>query len=158
MQLDVVGMGPMSPLCRQWHSALLSMSIRHPNRTSIVVLTLTDDALFPTLTFGLDEHTCTVTGAPFAPFPIATVTLRYFPCARVAQAWVAAGWTGFCQHEALELVSVAGVRPIDPHGADLEHDRGLHAGLPSQLTPATLLAALCVVMNEDAARKLVAGV
>ncbi len=158
MRLDVVGDTPLSPLCQQWYGALLSMSIRHPNRTSIVVLTLQDDALFPTLTFGLDAHTCTVTGAPFVPFPIATVSLRYFPGARIAQAWVAAAFAGFSQHESLELITADGVRPIDPHGADLAHSRGLHVGLPSQLTPATLLAALCVVMNEDAARRLVADV
>ncbi len=154
MKLIVIGKLPLSPLCQQWHDALAPMRIRHANRTSTVILTLTDGD-HPSLTFSMDAHVCTTTNAPFVPFLISTVTLCYFPGDAIAQAWVAAGWAGFCQHEALELITVGERRPIDPHGADLAHDRGLHVGLPTRLTRETLLAALCVVMDEDAARRLV---
>lgn len=162
--LTVIQAGPLSALCRQWRDALSPVDIRHPNAESVVQLRLVDDQI-PRLTVSLDATRDTVDGHRRENFQISTVRLPYFPGVRLAQAWIAAAWAGYVMHESLELVTVGGVRPIDPHGEKIcshrlspyPFDRGLRDGLPHLLTPATLLRTLCVVMDEDVARGLCVG-
>lgn len=141
-----------SKLSDLWRAALHALEVRHPNGMSKVVLRVTDgDA--PMLHVGLDETTCTMTGAPKRNFCISNVRLTYWPGTRVAQAWFAAAWSGYLQHEALELVTLAGDRSqkvLDPHAEPYQANpwnRGLRDGFPVELTPATLLATLRIVME-----------
>ena len=147
MRLLVIG--PSSSLGDQWAAALRPMVIRHPDPAPTVELELTTSSV-PSLCFRLDSHRDTVDDSKkHTPFLVSTVALTYFPGDRLARAWVAAAWTGYVMHEALELVTVDGVRPIDPH-RDATHDTCLRDGLPVLLTPETLRRTLGVVMTPDA--------
>lgn len=146
-----------TPLALQWRDALAPVRIEHPNRESQVVLKLTDGPP-PILYVGLDWTRDTVDGHRRDRFAISSVRLCYFPGERLAQAWLAAAFAGYCQHEQLELITVNGSRPIDPHHERdglFPFDRGLRDGLPQMLTPETLIKTLCLVMPEDEARRYV---
>jgi hypothetical protein len=156
MQLEAIGAGE-SPLFVAWRDAIAPMRLRHPNRTSVVRLRLIDAAT-PLLVFSLDKTTdTTAPDRELCNFQISTVTLTYFPGVALAQAWVAAAWVGYLQHEALELVTVGDLvtRPLDPHAEGNDYDRGLRTGLPIVLTPATLYEALVAVMPRRVAQRLV---
>ena len=146
---------PLS-LSALWRAALNALDVRHPNGRSNVLLRVTDGEA-PMLHIGLDETTCTLTGAPKRNFCISNVRLTYWPGTRIAQVWFAAAWSGYLQHEGLELVSLAGDRSqkvLDPHAEPYQTNpwnRGLRDGFPVELTPATLLATLRVVMEPAAA-------
>jgi len=162
-QLILVESGSPSSLFVLWRDAFAPMRLEHPNRESVVVLKLAN-GLPPILSVGLDWTRDTVDGHRRDRFAVSSVRLCYFPGVRLAQAWMAAAWAGYCMHESLELVTADGVRPIDPHsevapGSDHRlapylYDRGLRDGLPQMLTRDTLLRTLCVVMDEDVARGL----
>lgn len=146
-------------LAAQWWAALSGLEVRHPNgRSRPVLQVLTTEP--PQLYVGLDETTCTLTGEPRRDFAISTVALTYFPGERLARRWFAAAWAGYCQHEALELVTLVGDRAakvLDPHAepyATNPVNRGLRVGFPVELTPWTLLQTLCLVMDQDAAVEL----
>lgn len=142
----------MSDLAKYWEGALAELDVRHPNGRSQVVLHVSDGA--PAILYiGLAETTCTLTDAVMKDFAISNVRLAYWPGARLAQAWFAAAWVGYLQHEALELVTLAGDRAakvLDPHAAPYATNplnRGLRVGFPAELTPASLLATLRLVMD-----------
>ncbi len=146
----------MTELATKWLGALQGMVIRHPNPRSKVVVRLTDGDV-PHLYFGLDVATDTTDpNRKMKDFAISTVSLTYWPGIRLARAWVAAAWGGYCSHEALEMVTVGDLktRPLDPHER-VEWDRGLRDGLPVELTPETLLKSLAVVMQTDVAERFV---
>lgn len=154
--------GSEHELTRLWADALAPLEVRHPNRVSTVKLTLVDAAV-PLLMIQLDRTPSTrdPTKEMHRPFTISNVELTYFPGTLLAQAWFAAAFSGYVQHEALELVSVGGVNPIDPHVEPYElnpANRGLRDGMPSRLTPETLLRALEVVMDREHAVALVEAV
>lgn len=147
-------------LSRQWAEALDGLEVRHPNGVSGVVLRL--DGSDPLrLYVGLDETWCTLTGAHKVDFAISTVTLAFWPGLQLARQWFAAAWAGYCQHEALELVSLAGdrsVKPLDPHAEPYSSNpinRGLRDGFPRVLTPETLLDTLALVMRRADAEQLI---
>jgi hypothetical protein len=161
VQLAVITSG--GELTEQWAAALRGLEVRHPNGHSEVVLQLLgEDRL--RLFVGLDQTWCTLTGARKAPFAISTVTLTYWPGERLARAWFAAAWAGYCQHEALELVTLAGDRAakvLDPHAEPYPTNpanRGLRDGFPVELTPDSLIDTLALVMpRADAVRLVEAG-
>lgn len=145
--------GQGSKLGDQWITALYPLDIRHPDSAPVVELELLHGDP-PQLAFRLDAHRDTVKPSKVhRPFNVSTVSLTYFPGARVARAWVAAAWAGYVMHEALELVTANGARPIDPH-ADVTHDVCLRDGLPAVLTPESLRTALSVVMRPSAVAEL----
>lgn len=158
MRLSVTGDLATCPLAAKWEDALRSLVIRHPDPRSIVELEIIVG--HPTsLCFRLDVGFCTVDPArEIRPFIISTVNLTYFPGALVAQRWVAAAWTGYLMHEALELVRVHGERPIDPHGGDLAIDKCLRHGLPVQLTAETLARTLALVVEPAAVTAMLEAV
>lgn len=146
-------------LAAAWRDALAELEVRHPNGWSRVLLRI-DDGDPPVLFAGLDETTCTVTGAAKRDFTISCVRLTYWPGMRLAHAWIAAAWAGYCQHEALELVTLAGnrsARVLDPHFepyATNPINRGLRDGFPPVLTPETLIDTLALVMPRQDAERL----
>jgi hypothetical protein len=139
---------------RLWKDALSDIVLRHPNRQSKPVLEVTVDPGI--LYLGLDSTTCTVSDKVMSPFAISTVFLTFFPGVTLARQYIAAAWAGYLQHEALELCTLSNFaeRPLDPHLAPYQYDRGLRDGLPPQLTPETLEKALTVVMTKEEAEKL----
>lgn len=152
MRLVVTG-SCLSAIALQWESALVPMVIRHPDPAPTVELELTYGNP-PQLSFRLDSHRDTVEPCrKHSPFNVSTTMLTYFPGQRLARAWVAAAWAGYVMHEALELVTVDGVRPIDPH-ASPSLDVCLRVGIPPLLTPDTLRASLGVVMTSEAVSAL----
>ena len=157
MRLSVLGDVSTCPLAREWADALRDLVIRHPDPRSTVELELSTGA--PTrLCFRLDVgFDTTDPKRETRPFNVSTVDLTYFPGTDLARAWVAAAWTGYLMHEALELVTLGDLvtRPIDPHGGDLALDKCLRDGLPVVLTPETLARTLRVVMSPEAAARMV---
>lgn len=139
----------------KWRSTIAGVTLRHPNGISRPVLRLIDgDPL--RLYVGLDETRCTRDGHAMGDFAISTVTLTYFPGERLARIWLAAAWVGYLQHEALELVTIDGRAVIDPHAepyATNPANRGLRDGLPVELTPETLVAALVLIMGRETAER-----
>lgn len=155
-QLLVVGDSSTHPLAAKWEGALRDMVIRHHDPRSVVELELTTGPL-PRLCFRLDVGFCTVDPSKeFRPFNVSTVDLTYFPGDRIAQAWVAAAWAGYTMHESLELVSVNGKRPIDPH-TDIRQDVAFRTTVPTMLTPDSLRAALGAVMAPAAVVEMLGG-
>ena len=146
----------------QWRCALAALEVRHPNGRSNVVLRV-DAGDPPELYVGLDETTCTLTGAVKRDFAISTVKLTYWPGVELAQRWLAAAWSGYCQHEALELVTLRGDRStkvLDPHTEPYPtnpYNRGLRDGFPVELTPSTLARTLALVMPWMTAAELAAS-
>jgi hypothetical protein len=149
--------GRASELTRLWADALEHVIVRHPNR-AITLLWLLDDATEPNLHWELDANPSSDSDETIAPFRITNVRLTFFPGVRAARAWVAAAWSSFLQHEALELVTVGDLktRVLDPHENRARLDYVFHTGLPFKLTPETLLAALALAIPIDDARALVA--
>ncbi len=150
MRLSTVGDFATCPLAEKWAAALRPMVIRHPDPRSAVELELSTGTP-PRLCFRLDVgHDTTDPAKEMRLLVVSTVDLGYFPGERLARMWVAAAWTSYLMHEALELVTVGDLvtRPIDPH-ADVSQDRCIRDGLPTTLTPASLRTALLVVMRPD---------
>lgn len=148
--------GRSGELTRQWADALEHVIVRHPNRGISVLLTL-DDGVEPNLHFELDANPSSDSDEIITPFRITNVRLSYFPGVRVARAWLAAAWACFLQHEALELVTVDGIRVLDPHDTRARLDYVFHVGLPFVLTPDTLIAALATAIPIEEAKELVRG-
>lgn len=144
----------MTPRGHLWADALGDLEVRHPNGRSKVVLRVSE-ADPPELYVGLDETTCTLTGETKRDFAISTVRLHYWPGKRQAQMWLAAAFAGYCQHEALELVTLAGDRArkvLDPHRHPYGTNpvnRGLRIGFPTDLTPVSLRATMLLVLAAD---------
>ncbi len=163
MRLLIVAAGDLSPLCQLWHDAIAPLIVRHPNRSSTILLRLVD-AAHPTLTYSVDQTTDSTdpTKLMRTPFNISTINLTYFPGVRAAQAFIAAAHIGYLTHEALELVTIGDLktRVFDPHAGDESvnpWNRAVRDGMPVHLTPETLVRALMVIMSETWARQ-VAGV
>jgi hypothetical protein len=150
----------MRNLTALWCSALADLIVRHPNRTSKVLLEITDEPV-PHLHISLDKTLDSTSNdrEMRSPFRIASVKLTFWPGVKLARMWFAAGFAGYCLHEALEMVTVGDLetRPLDPHEAPFTYDRGLRDGLPAALTPETMIESLAVVMSHKAASTLVAG-
>jgi hypothetical protein len=150
----------LSVLAANWFEAVHRLEIRHPNGRSKPILRVIDGDP-PQLYVGLDETMCTLTGAVKRDFAISTVKLAFWPGMRLAHMWLAAAWAGYCQHEALELVTLAGDRaskPLDPHAEPYETNpcnRGLRDGFPVELTLDTMVETLALVMPRDDAHALV---
>ena len=140
-------------LTRQWAEALGSVIIRHPNRNITLLLHLEDD-VHPNLFFNLDTNLDSDTDAVIAPFQIVNVSLHFFPGERLAHQWLAAAWGCFLQHEALELVQSSGKRVLNPHTERFWLDHMFHKGFPFDLTPETLLEALCTAVPREVALQL----
>lgn len=133
----------------RWCMALADVQLRHPNGFSTAIVRVSTGSP-PQLYVGLDRTHCTKTGALMDDFAISTVGLTFWPGADAARAWLAAAWVGYLQHEALELVTVAGRAVLDPHAApypENPYNRGLRCGFPVELTPRTLIRTLMVVMS-----------
>lgn len=149
----------MRNLTALWRGALDDLIVRHPNRTSKVVLEITDEPV-PYLHISLDKtfDSTNPDQEMRSPFRIASVKLTFWPGVKLARMWLAAGFAGYCLHEALEMVTVGDLetRPLDPHEAPFTYDRGLRDGLPATLTPDTMVEALAVAMSRKAAVALVA--
>ncbi len=152
MRLTVTGRDAL--LTRQWADALEGVIVRHPNRSIKLVLTL-EDGPKPCLTFELDANPNSENDEIISPFPIVNVRLTFFPGVALARQWLAAAWSCFLQHEALELVTVgdARTRVLDPHGNRARLDV-FHTGFPFQLTPETLFEALVQAVSRPEAEKL----
>jgi len=146
----------LSPLGAQWRDALLPLRVWHPNGISTALLHLSGD-VHPVLKISLDRTVDTrdqVTPMR-SPFVISCVRLTYFPGETLARQWFAAGWAGYCLHEAQELVTIDGAAVLDPHAAPFAFDRGLRDGLPPELTPVTMIRSLAVAMSMESAIELV---
>ncbi len=147
----------MKNLAKLWADALGALVVRHPNRSSKVVLEVTDGPepylhLSLDRTFDSTNPDCEMR----SPFRISSVKLTFWPGVKLARMWFAAGFAGYCLHEAQEMVTVGDLktRPLDPHEEPFAYDRGLRDGLPATLTPETMVEALAVVMSHEAAVQL----
>lgn len=148
----------MSTLSEKWAEAIADVRIRHLDPRATVTLELDANGDPPTLTMAVERAQNTVDPEhPWARLVISCVKLTYWPGLALARAWIASAWAGYMQHEALELVTIGGIteRPLDPHAPPFTFDRGLRDGLPTSLTPGTLLRALSSVMDRDVATALV---
>jgi len=139
----------LSLLGELWRDALAPLVVRHPNRASEVRLHLSGD-VEPILKVSLDAvmDTRDQVTPMRSPFVISCVRLTFWPGSRRAREWFAAGWSGYVQHEALELVTLDGAAVLDPHEepyATNPNNRGLRDGLPPVLTEATIARAMAVV-------------
>ena len=158
VQLEVVGGDGWSALTRLWAAALNDVVVRHPTGEPVRLVLV--DAECPVLRIQLDQQRDSRDPSNvFKRFIYSNVRLSYFPGVKLAREWLAAAWGGAMQHEALELVTVGGLkeRPLDPHEPPFAYDRGLRDGMPTDLNPATLIQALAVVMPTDAAVALAGG-
>jgi hypothetical protein len=145
-------------LADAWRDALEGMTFEHLDRSVTPTFEIIGGVDSPALAVSAENAVDTVTGQRIASLKVSTVQLSYFPGKTVARRWLAAAWAGYMQHEALELVRIEdGTRPIDPHGPDVELDRGLRHGLPVVLTPESMLRSFCAVMPEERARQMVGG-
>jgi len=154
-QLEVEGGGEWSVLTQQWASALQDVVVRHPTDEPVILALV--NAEQPVLRVALAKTRDSRDPSNLmCGFVISNVTLSYFPGVKLARQWLAAAWSGYIQHEALELCTVGGLldRPLDPHAEPFQYDRGLRDGLPVVLTPQTLERALRVVMEPEHARAL----
>ncbi len=145
-------------LREQWDGALSRVVIRHIDPTCRPDLTVlgTDDAPALRMTV-LDARDTRDQGKRFDCLEVNTTKLTYWPGNSVAQAYIAAAWAGYLMHEALELVTESGAAVLDPHREPFAYDRGLRIGMPRELTPQTLRAALEIVMLPDAADAIIRG-
>lgn len=139
----------LSDLGTRWRDALSVLCVRHPNRLSAVECRISDDDV---LTVQLDETVDTrdLTTPMRAPFVISCVRLACWPGADRAREWFAAGFAGYCMHEALELVTFGGAAVLDPHEqpyAENTANRCLRDGFPPVLTEETLARAMRVVLG-----------
>lgn len=155
---------PLSTLGRLWADALERVLVRHPNPEARPQVSISGDEQ-PIMVVSVSSHRDTnaayVASAPggiWESFVISNVRLTYFPGVALARAWFAAAWSGYIQHEALELVTVDGKAVLDPHSQPYRLNpcnRGLRDGFPSELTPAALVAGLAVTMPDRDAADLV---
>jgi hypothetical protein len=147
--------GRTNELTRLWADALAPLVIRHPNRAFTPLLLLEDYAT-PMLHIEIDGTICSNTDRLIQPFRVTNVKLTYFPGTRAAQAWIAAAWGCFMQHEGIELVTGPDIsKPVmDPHAERSNMDHVFHRGLPFELTPETLLHALTSAIPLDEAKRL----
>lgn len=154
MRLTVTGR--QNELTRRWADAFDGVLVRHPNRAITVLVTL-EDYLTPMIHFEMDTNVCSNTEREIAPFRIGNVLLTYFPGALAARAWLAAAWSCFLQHEAVELVTLGDIatRVLDPHASQANMEHVFLVGFPPQLTPDTLLAALCMAVPRAEAEQIV---
>ena len=136
-----------------WRDALAALEVRHPNGRSRIIIQV-HDGVPATLYVGLDVTACTLTGEDKYDLPVSNFRLMYWPGVRAAQAWFAAMWASYLQHEVLELVTLAGdhaAKILDPHAepyAINPYNRCLRDGLPGELTPEALRATLRLVMDD----------
>lgn len=142
----------MVSLTEQWQKVVSRLRVRHADREATPVFEVFDGR-HPTLLVRVMNTRDTVTDERLGSLAVSSVELTYFPGDTVALRWLAAAWAGYVQHEALELVTVDGVRPIDPHAHE-RLDRGLRYGLPVVLTPETLLRTFEAVMPADVAKEM----
>ncbi|MBP9862675.1 MAG: hypothetical protein KBD62_32275 [Kofleriaceae bacterium] len=151
----IVAPGPLGPVAAAWAAALRDLAVAHPDPSSAVELELRDGEP-PSLQVTVLNARNTLDSADVFPrFAISTVALDCWPGVRAAQAWIAAAWAGYMQHEALERVTVRGDRPLDPHAPPYAYDRGLRHGFPPRLTADTLRRTLLLSMDEAAADEIV---
>lgn len=136
-------------LNEQWAAVIAKLRVRHADREAVPCFDLIPGDP-PALFVSVKNTRDTVTDERLASLAVSTVTLTYFPGEAVALRWLAAAWAGYQLHEALELVTADGVRPIDPH-SHARHDRGLRHGLPLVLTPETLLQTFEAIAPVDVA-------
>jgi hypothetical protein len=149
----LIEVGERKGIGLQWAIALTGMEIRHLDPEPTVELELIHGDP-PKLCFRLDVHRDTVDRHKrHRPFVISTVSLTFFPGAKLSRMWVAAAFAGYVAHEALELVTADGVRPIDPHAIEA-HDMCLRDGLPVELDAVTLARTLGLVMRHQAVTAL----
>lgn len=134
-------------LHEKWQKAMAAVKITHIDPTCEPVITVTGD-VEPLLYVIVKNCRDTTDQERRWELTVSTVKLSYWPGETVAQAWIAAAWAGYIQHEALELVKVAGIRVLDPHLEPHTYDRGLRCGFPPVLTPRTLADTLSLVMHE----------
>ncbi len=149
----------MTTIADQWRDALRGLVIRHPNPAARPLLVVEAALGEPVLFLSISNHRDTgdANGPSWKSFTISNVRLTFFPGARLARLWVAAAFSGYLQHEALELVTVDGVAPLNPHEEPYETcpwNRGLRDGLPPVLTRETMTTALAVVMDRAHAERL----
>jgi hypothetical protein len=157
-QLAVTGCPPWSDLTRKWAESLQAVILRHPSRDSVPCMDIIDGPI-PTLCLYLDKtRDSTDWSKVMENFVISNVALAYHPGHELARQWLAAAWYGYVGHESLELCTVGDLktRPLDPHEPPHYFDRSLRVGLPVELTPATLRATLCLVMEPPIADGLIA--
>lgn len=143
-------------LLERWINALDGIVVRHidPTCTPVLEVVGTDDA--PTLRVSVaNARDTSEQSRRFDVLTVQSVRLSYWPGQACAQAWIAAGWAGYLMHEALELVTACGGRPLDPHEPPFTYDRGLRVALPKVLTPETMRRALETVMYPEAATFLI---
>lgn len=154
---DGAGMAVVTAVAEAWAEALSELEIRHPNGRSVPIIRVIPTGAAPALYVGLDRTWCTMTGKEMPDFAISTVTLSLWPGARLAQKWFAAAWAGYCQHEALELVTLRGrrdLKPLNPHDepyVECPWNQGLRVAFPVELTWETLRDTLALVMPAGAA-------
>ncbi len=143
-------------LLERWTLALDSIVVNHIDPTCKPILDIVGPDDCPTLNISVENarDTCDQS-TRFAVLTVQSVRLTYWPGMECAQAWIAAGWTGYIMHEALELVTACGSRPLDPHEPPYTYDRGLRVALPRELNPATMRAALETIMYPEAAERLI---
>lgn len=149
-------------LYRLWGAAIRKTVVRHPNHEARPILDLRPDTA-PLLVWSIENHRDTrdTRDVKWEAFTLSNIRLTFWPGERLAIAWIAAAWAGYLQHEALELVTVDGENPLDPHRQPYPlnpWNRGLRDGMPPELTPETLVRALAVVMPEDEARRMASEV
>lgn len=154
--MRLVVTGRQNELTRLWADALADVVVRHPNRAFTLTVTL-EDYLTPMIHFDIDATICSNTDQLISPFRVGNVLLKFFPGVRAARAWIAAAWGCFMQHEGIELVTLADIsKPVmDPHDNFSHMEHVFLAGFPSQLTPDTLLAALCMAVPRAEAERIV---
>lgn len=127
--------------------------LRHPNRSSIPVLEVTDA---PSLFLGINNTTCSLNPSKILSLTISVVHLTFFPGIDLARKYVSCAWAGYLQHEALELCTINGLeeRPLDPHKEPYTYDRGVRQGLPHVLTPESMQKAFEIIMSKEDAQCL----
>jgi hypothetical protein len=150
LRLTTTGNIGSNALAQQWEEALRPMIIRHSDPRCGVWLELIAENP-PRLSIRLDvAYDTTDPTKEMRPLHVSTVELTYFPGNRLARAFIAAAWTGYLMHEALELVTVGDLvsRPIDPHANEAQ-DKCIRDGIPTTLTPESLRTSLLVVMRPE---------
>lgn len=145
-------------LASLWTGALSGVVVRHPNPSARPMFRISDDTE-PLLLVSIGNHRDTrgKNDGQWSSFVIANVRLTFFPGVELARKWLAAAWAGYIQHEALEMVECEGANPLDPHqqpDSTIPWNRGLRDGFPPELTPATLVKALAVVMPDADAERV----
>lgn len=142
-------------LLEKWRGAMADVQLKHIDPTCTPIITVYGDDARPTLIVVVGNCRDTTDQEMRRSLTVSCVALTYWPGATLAQQWIAAAWAGYIQHEALELVLVAGIRPLDPHGPGFIFDRGLRQGFPAELTPETLERTLTLVMDPVLAAEIV---